>query len=103
MRARACLVDQEFARFPRGERILPNALVEPLRRWHARLGQPEVTITPVLDEKDRPTGRFRVAVQPLSPMTCVLGTGVEDAVFDGRRPVGDLARGIMAWLGWLRP
>lgn len=64
-------------RFPPGERIMSQEVLAPLQAWHARLGMPEVTITPVGAGKDgEPTGGYRVEVTPAAPNVCTLGAAV---------------------------
>lgn len=69
-------------RFPPGERTIPQSLVQPLQQWHQRLGVPTVQITERLNAQGKGTGTFDVAVSPLLPERCTLGTGVFNGFYD---------------------
>src|SRR5262245_41700787 len=47
--------------FPEGTMTLPRPLLTALVSWHKRLGLPRVTVEPITDAKDKPTGRWRAA------------------------------------------
>lgn len=49
-------------RFPKGDRRIPDYLIDPLRNWHNKLGVPEYDIKEVEDKNGKPTGQFE-AVQ----------------------------------------
>lgn len=49
------------ARFPSGEREIPDSIVEPIKRWHERLGVPEVDVEPRRDDDGKTTGWDAVA------------------------------------------
>lgn len=69
-----------FAPFPDGEMVFPEKeLIEPLTRWHKRLGLPLVALEDVLDTKGQPTGRKVARVAPYTEHACTLGPGVVDA------------------------
>ena len=70
-------------RFPKGERIIPEALFLPLQAWHKRLGIPRVVL---LDEKG--TGKdgesvsmVRAKVKPVEPATLDLSGEVFEAFY----------------------
>jgi hypothetical protein len=68
------------ARFPEGAMKLPRRLITSLQSWHQRLGIPRVTLEPILDNKDKPTGRFRPAfVQAHQETTYRLSPEVREA------------------------
>ena len=67
--------------FPEGERIMPAALMKPLRAWHDRLGVPDVGIVPRKDTDGKPTRDFDVTVTARPPEVCTLGTGVREAFY----------------------
>jgi hypothetical protein len=60
---------------PPGLDTLPAALVEPLHRWHARLGEPKCTIEPMYDSEGKPSGRWKADRRPFAPH--VLGMPAE--------------------------
>ena len=51
--------DASTARFPEGNMQIPRPLITTLASWHKRLGIPSVTLDPILDEKNKATGRYR--------------------------------------------
>jgi hypothetical protein len=68
-------VERRLDRFPRTERPIPHALVEPLRSWHQRLGIPVVQVRGGEGEP------YVAAVTPQQPMIISLGDGVFDAIY----------------------
>ena len=68
-----------FAPFPDGEMVFPDALTAPLRAWHKRLGLPRVDLEDVLDTKGQPSGRKIAHVTPCQEEACRFGPGVFDA------------------------
>ncbi len=59
---------------------IPWDVVDALKAWHERLGVPVVAIEPILDEKNKDTGRYnKRIVEPLPENVCKLGEGVRDA------------------------
>lgn len=69
-------------RFPKGERVAPLRLVEPLVDWHKRLGSPQVTLYDDLDEDGEPTGQMRANVGPLPVETLAISDQAFDAWYD---------------------
>lgn len=66
--------DARSARFPSGERAIPEALTRPLREWHERLGLPQLSI--------EGSGARRTArVVPAAGDDCAIGAGVFDAYY----------------------
>lgn len=72
---------QSYARFPEGERVLPDAMVNALTRWHRRLGIPQVDIQECLKEDGTPTGEFAATITPPPLNCCTLAPGVADAFY----------------------
>ena len=75
------------ARFPEGERIIPDSITEPLVAWHDRLGLPEVTIYNAAndplegsDDKNKKAS-WRVVIEDSPPMKLRIGDGVTDAFY----------------------
>ncbi|HET8852741.1 MAG TPA: DUF3987 domain-containing protein [Ktedonobacteraceae bacterium] len=58
------------ASFPLEEVPVPTQLLDPLRRWHARLGMPTIHITVIQDEHGKDTGHYRVERSPLPEQPC---------------------------------
>jgi len=58
------------ASFPLEEMSVPPGLLDPLRRWHARLGIPTIHITSFQDEYGKETGHYRVEKGPLPEQPC---------------------------------
>ena len=56
--------------FAREEVPMPALLQDNLRRWHARLGVPTLSITAIQDEKGKDTGRYRVERGALPEQPC---------------------------------
>lgn len=72
------------AEFPSGQRTIPSSLIEPLQAWHTRLGIAIADIQPILDKKEKPTGKYSVSFGYTIPgMTtaCTLGDGVHTAFY----------------------
>lgn len=68
-------------RFPEGKRIVPTELIDPLQRWHERLGMPDVEIADIQDKEGNPSGRKNVRVSSYEPKSCTLADGVYDAFY----------------------
>ena len=70
------------AAFPEGEITYPRPLITTLANWHKRLGIPRITLEPILDEKNKATGRYRpVFTQPHKETTYVLSPEVRKAFY----------------------
>ena len=69
------------ARFPPGERAIPQELAAPLVRWHRQLGMPQVTVEDRRDPAGNPTGEKIVTIGAPEAQTCALCAGVEDALY----------------------
>lgn len=52
------------ARFPRGEREIPQSLVDPIKLWHERLGVPDVDVEPRRDDDGKTTGVWDAIADP---------------------------------------
>jgi hypothetical protein len=69
------------ARFPDEAICYPPTLLDELREWHRRLGIPNVDLKPILDEKQKWTGRYRLDQAPLPEVTYTLAPEVKDAFY----------------------
>jgi hypothetical protein len=70
------------AMFPEGAMTIPRPLVTTLASWHKRLGIPRVILEPILDAKEKATGRYRpVFVQPHKETTYTLSPEVRTAFY----------------------
>ncbi len=74
---------RQRGRFPKGERIIPEAIFLPLRQWHQRLGIPQVDL---LDEKitgkdGKTMSALRVNVRPVKPTVLELSEEVFEAFY----------------------
>jgi len=70
------------AEFPEGAMTLPDPLVKSLASWHKRLGIPLVALDPIIDAKQKMTGRYQPAfVQPHRETTYVLSPPVRKAFY----------------------
>jgi hypothetical protein len=58
------------ASFPLEEVPVPTQLLDPLRRWHTRLGIPTIHITAIQDEHGKDAGHYRVERSPLPELLC---------------------------------
>ena len=58
------------ASFPLEEVLVPSQLLDPLRRWHAHLGMPDIRITAIQDEHGNEIGHYRVERDPLPEHVC---------------------------------
>ncbi|CAA9265923.1 MAG: hypothetical protein AVDCRST_MAG93-2409, partial [uncultured Chloroflexia bacterium] len=76
--------------FPEGARLIPPAIVQPVRAWHERLGLPALSITERTNDKGEGTGCFDVDLTPAQPQRCVFGEGVRAAVSAYRRALHDI-------------
>jgi Bifunctional DNA primase/polymerase, N-terminal len=64
------------AEFPREAITYPRRLIDPLRQWHRRLGIPQADLDPILDRRHKPTGRYRISIDPLPETTYTLSPAV---------------------------
>ena len=64
------------AEFPREAITYPRHLIDPLRQWHRRLGIPQADLEPILDRRHKPTGRYRITIDPLPETTCHIAPAV---------------------------
>ncbi|MHB9134312.1 MAG: DUF3987 domain-containing protein [Armatimonadota bacterium] len=71
--------EHQRARFPEGVRLIPGALIKPLRRWHAELGVAEVAFE--MMETGKGTPKPRAIITPKGPVHCTLGEGVGEAFY----------------------
>ena len=68
------------APFDIGDIPVPGYLIQRLVEWHSRLGVPIVEINPVIDNKNKDTGKVDITRHDSLPeVTCQLGAGVYDA------------------------
>ncbi len=65
--------------FEMGEWPVPGYLIGRMQEWHFRLGVPEAHVDPVLDEKNKDTGRFTSRRDELPQNVCTFGEGVYEA------------------------
>jgi len=80
------------ARFPDSERIIPSTLLDPLRQWHSRLGMPNVEIEDITNDEGEPTGRKRAVVSEHAPQICTMEKGIADAFYNYHDGLLDLVR-----------
>ncbi len=69
-----------WERFPDGHRRVPDELIDPLARWHKRLGAPQIVIQESVAE-DRKQKEKRILRDPLCSEGCWLGEGVVDQFY----------------------
>ena len=69
-------------RFPTTAVPIPSALIEPLQKWHERLGLPTVQIQELIDEKGKGTGSFEVHREEASPAICQCDEAVTNAFYE---------------------
>lgn len=71
------------ARFPDGQRIIPDTLIMPLKKWHDRLGTRSVDIVEISDddEKNGKKKKYELALGDHPEETCTFGLGVPDAYY----------------------
>lgn len=89
--------ERKRGRFPEGERIIPSAIVDPLREWHKRLGEPHIAQMDIRKEnKDGSEGALEgirlwrdSEHHPVN--TCTLGSGVVDAYYAYDNALLDMA------------
>jgi hypothetical protein len=69
--------------FPKGQRLVPPEVVQPLKAWHQRLGMPEVRISrgkaPANPQIAVP---WKVVRDELQPTLCTAAEGVEEAFYN---------------------
>lgn len=82
----------DTGRFPSDAVAVPNVLTEPLQRWHASLGIPQVSIEELLDKKGEAVGQVRLQRDELQPCFCHLASGVEDAFYTYHNALISLAK-----------
>jgi|SRR5579885_1038615 len=58
---------------------VPPALLESLLAWHKRLGIPECVLEEIRDEKDRPTGKYRIHREPVPEHQCSMTDEAKEA------------------------
>ncbi|MFA5388080.1 MAG: DUF3987 domain-containing protein, partial [Candidatus Paceibacterota bacterium] len=68
-------------RFPEGQRVIPQELTTPLVAWHQRLGVPNVSVSKVLGDDGKPTGRYEAHVTDNVSLPCVLDPDVSEAFY----------------------
>lgn len=68
-----------LARQPRGLDAMPSALITALHTWHLRLGIPGYTVEQVLDQKRKPTGRWKGKRAVFPPQVLAVPDDVLDA------------------------
>jgi hypothetical protein len=66
-------------RRPQGRTVPPSALISALDTWHRSLGLPVIEVEKVVDQHDRPTGRFRIHREPFPCQTLAVAQDAEDA------------------------
>ncbi|SRR6266496_268273 len=81
------------ARFPEGnmDASIPSSLTTPLQDWHQRLGDREVNIEPVYNEKKKEITEYEVDYRDFPEQECTLGAGVADAFYSYNSALLDIA------------
>lgn len=85
--------ERKRGKFPDGERIIPDYLIAPLRKWHQRLGMPSVEIKDILNEEGKPTGRKVANVSPLEPRPSIIDDEARDAFYRYHDALLDMVEG----------
>ncbi len=68
--------------FPKGDRVVPKQVVEPLVAWHRRLGMPEVRISRGRNMGNPPISiGWKVQREELQRTVCTVAEGVQDAYY----------------------
>lgn len=68
-------------RFPKGERVIPPDLIQPIVDWHKRLGWPDLKISDQLDHEGNPTGEKEIETGPIPTQTLALSDEVINAYY----------------------
>ncbi len=75
--------------FPKGQRLFPDELLQPLKAWHQRLGMPDVNVEASPGDA---SPHWKLAGD-YHPTTCILGEGVLDAFYQYHDALLDIAQG----------
>lgn len=78
------------ARFPKGKRIIPIEIIQPLQEWHTRLGIPQVAVDDETDATGKRTGKQIVTVIPVAPVVYEVADTVGDAFYAYHDALTDL-------------
>jgi hypothetical protein len=89
--------ERKRGRFPEGKRIIPSTIIEPLREWHKRLGEPHIAQMNVRKEGKNGNEGVLEGIRlwrdserhPVN--TCTLGSGVMDAYYAYDNALLDIA------------
>jgi hypothetical protein len=73
--------ERSTARFPSGQRIVPNSILKPLVDFHQRLGVPVISVEERYNEKGEGTGAFSIEGDPLPQVVFRIEPEVEDAYY----------------------
>ena len=73
--------DQNRGRFPEGKRVIPEQIIQPLIKWHERLGIPEIGVADVPGKNGTPNGLKRVVFQPVDPSVLLVPSDIHDAYY----------------------
>lgn len=68
-------------RFPTTAVPIPSALIEPLQKWHERLGLPTIQIQELIDEKGKGIGSFEIHREEANPAVCRCSEDVTNAYY----------------------
>jgi hypothetical protein len=67
--------------FPEAALAFPPKLLRELRDWHRALGEPRVTLDPILGKGKEPTGRYRAQVTPANDTVYSVSPDVRRAFY----------------------
>jgi hypothetical protein len=81
-------------RLPEEERIIPDALLRPLRDWHQWLGVPDVSIKERLDAKGKGTGFYDATIEALPEHHYRADRAVFDAFYTYRGALKAITRDL---------
>ena len=74
-------VNSSRARFPEGERTIPDALCEPIKAWHKALGVPEVSVEETYDDQGKGSGALRAYATPLKRVEVTMAKEAKEAFY----------------------
>lgn len=78
------------ARFPKGKRIVPIEIINPLQEWHTRLGLPQIEIDDEIDVNGKKTGKQMLTILPTAPIVYDVADQVQDAFYNYHDALTDL-------------
>ncbi|MDP9316312.1 MAG: YfjI family protein [Chloroflexota bacterium] len=68
-------------RFPKGQRNIPESLVQPLKDWHHRLGTPVVNVEEQVDKQGNRNPTYEVVISPHEPEHITYDEDVYEAYY----------------------